>query len=233
MSNTSASTVAQRSTRAARRFTSRPAVAAAAGLTLFLVASAAAQTVTPAAATGESEVAGTPRAHRFEFRVSSGALVATGDQRNAIKDAELSAAQLSWLVRPNLAVTGTFGWARSRDRVLTGTPKLDVFTSDLGIEARPAPWSIGSMMTFSPFAGVGAGMRSYNYRKLDVNATHNVAGYGAVGGEVGMGRVGLRIEVRDYATGFRPLTGTGKRATRNDIAMTAALRFQWHRTAEK
>jgi hypothetical protein len=80
-------------------------------------------------------------------------------------------------------------------------------------------------VTFTPFAGVGAGARSYNYRNLDVDATHNVAGYGTVGGELGMGRVGLRLEVRDYVTGFKPLVGGGTADTRNDVVILVGLRF--------
>ncbi len=30
-----------------------------------------------------------------------------------------------------------------------------------------------------------------------IEATHNVAGYGTVDGELGMGRVGLRLEARE------------------------------------
>ena len=50
-------------------------------------------------------------ASAWEFRVTSGAFVPTGSQRHALKDAQVTAAQLSWLVQPSLAVTGTFGWA--------------------------------------------------------------------------------------------------------------------------
>jgi hypothetical protein len=164
----------------------------------------------------------------WELRVTSGAFVPTGNQRNFLKDAQLTAAQLSWVVRPSLAVTGTFGWARSRDIASVSTPKLDVFTSDLGIEARPAQWLAGHAVTFSPFVGLGAGARSYNYRKLDVDATNNLAGYAAAGGELGMGRVGIRLEVRDYATGFRPLVGAGKSDRRNDVVIMGALRFNRH-----
>jgi hypothetical protein len=42
-------------------------------------------------------------------------------------------------------------------------------------------------VTFRPFVGAGAGGRSYNHRKLDLDATHDVAGYGTVGGEFGAG----------------------------------------------
>jgi hypothetical protein len=162
---------------------------------------------------------------RWEIRFTSGGLFNAGTQRNYLKDAQTSAAQLSFLVRPTVAVTGTLSWARSRDLGTIDTPKLDIFTSDLGVELRPAAWFAGHAVTFSPFAGVGAGVRSYNYRTLDVNATYNVAGYGAIGGEIGVGRVGVRIEVRDYASGFKPLMGSGKSATRNDIMLTVALRF--------
>jgi hypothetical protein len=164
----------------------------------------------------------------WEFRITSGAFVPTGNQRNYLKDGQVSAAQLAWLARPSLAVTGTFGWARSRDLRSADTPKLDAFTSDVGVELRPAHWFAGHAVTVDPFVGVGAGTRSYNYRKLDVDATNNLAGYGAVGGQVGMRRVAVRLEVRDYATGFKPLVGPGKSDTRNDVVIMAGLSFNRH-----
>jgi hypothetical protein len=167
-----------------------------------------------------------PPARTWELRVTSGAFLPTGNQRNSLKDAQVTAAQLSWVVRPSLAITGTFGWARSRDLTSAGAPKLDVFISDLGVEARPARWFAGRAVTFTPFAGLGAGARSYNYRKLNVDATNNLAAYGTVGGELGIGRVGLRLEARDYMTGFKPLVGAGKSDTRNDVVIMAALSFK-------
>ena len=80
-------------------------------------------------------------------------------------------------------------------------------------------------MSFTPFVGIGAGARSYNYRKLDVDATHNLAGYASTGGELGIGRVHLRLEVRDYVAGFKPLNGLGAAATRNDVVALIGLRF--------
>ena len=164
----------------------------------------------------------------WELRFTSGAFVPTGGQRGSLKDAQASAAQLSWVVRPSLAITGTFAWARSRDLVAVGSPKLDVFTSDVGVEARPVEWFEDRAVSFSPFVGLGAGMRSYNYRKLDVDATHNLAGYASVGGELGVGRVGLRLELRDYAAGFKPLSGSGESDLRNDVVMTVGIRFNRH-----
>lgn len=198
-----------------------------AGVLGFAVASAGVASAQSAASTHA------PSSPAWELRFTSGALVATGEQRNAVKDGQLSAVQLSWLVHPAVAITGTAGWARSRDRLTANTPKLDVFTGDLGAEFRPTQWFTDRKVSLSPFVGAGAGTRSYNYRKLDVDATHNVAGYLAAGGELGLGRVGLRLEVRDYATGFKPLVGAGTSDTRNDVMLMAGVRFNRHRTARQ
>jgi hypothetical protein len=173
-----------------------------------------------------------PRGRTWELRVTSGAFVPTGNQRNSLEDAHVTAAQLSWVLRPSLAITGTFAWARSRDLRSVDTPKLDVFTSDLGVEARRGRWFADRAVTFSPFLGLGAGARSYNYRKLDVDATNNLAGYASAGGELGIGRVGVRLEVRDYVTGFKPLVGGGPADTRNDVVIMAALRFNRQRASQ-
>jgi hypothetical protein len=47
-----------------------------------------------------------------------------------------TAAQLSYVVRPDFAITATLGWATSRDIHSVGRPRLDVFTYDLGAEVR-------------------------------------------------------------------------------------------------
>jgi hypothetical protein len=161
----------------------------------------------------------------WEFRISSGGLVPTGALRESLKDAHLTAAQVSYAVRPAFAITATVGWARSRDLASAADPKLDVFTYDLGAEARAPEWFASRAVTFRPFVGAGAGARSYNHHSLDRDATHNVAGYGTVGGEFGAGRVGLRLEARNYVTGFKPLAGVGGAKTRNDLALMAGLRF--------
>jgi hypothetical protein len=161
---------------------------------------------------------------RWGFLITSGQVVPTGAQRDVVKRGNVSAAQLSYAVRPALALTATFGWARSRDVASVDEPKLDIFMYDLGAELR-APQLGEGLVTFRPFAGLGAGARSYNYRSLEVDATHNLAGYGSAGGELGVGPVGLRIEVRDYVTRFSPLDGTDAVNTRNDLVVMAGLRI--------
>ena len=161
----------------------------------------------------------------WEFLIPGGTLVPTGAQRDAIKRGNMNAAQLTYVVRPTLAITSTAGWARSRDVAIAGNPKLDVFTYDVGGEFRVPRWNTGNAVTFTPFAGAGAGGRSYNYRKLDVDATHNVAAYASVGGELGVRRVRVRLEARDYVTGFKPLTGDGASRTGNDVVVMVGVRL--------
>ena len=162
----------------------------------------------------------------WELRFTSGALVPTGGQRGSLENGGTTAAQVSWIVRPTLAITGTFAWSRSRDVSTISQPKLDVFSSDLGLETRLGERFRESAVTFSPFLGAGAGARSYNYRTLDADATRNLAAYAAVGGELGVRRVGVRVEARDYVSQFRPLIGAGQTATRNDVVVMVGLRIK-------
>lgn len=45
--------------------------------------------------------------------------------------------------------------------------------------------------------------------------------------------MGLCLEVRDYATGFEPLVGTGTSVTRNDVVLMLALRLKTHRASQE
>jgi len=163
---------------------------------------------------------------RFELRPYVGAYVPTGDQRDFLEDAVLLGAQASWRFTPAFAVTGTFGWSPSKDRLSAGDQTIDVYQYDVGIEGRLGNGN-GSAWSFTPFAGLGIGGRTYNYRDLDVEAKTNVAGYGALGGELGVGHWGLRLEARDYVSRFEPLTGTGETKTRNDITIVTGVTLRF------
>lgn len=162
---------------------------------------------------------------RWEFLMSSGAVVPTGPQRDAISSGALSTAQLTWVARPALAVTGTFGWARSHDKSFAGEPALDLFSYDMGGEARAPFRPVGKAVTFRPIVGAGVGARSYNHRHLDLAVSHDLAAYGGVGADVGVGPVQVRLEARDYVLGFKALDGRGPSDTRSELAFMAGLRL--------
>jgi hypothetical protein len=123
-----------------------------------------------------------------------------------------------------MALTASAGWARSEARQLpTAFNRLDLWTYDAGVEARIAP-PMSESMTFAPFVGIGAGARTYDYRDMDVDSETYMAGYGALGGEVGYKSMGIRLEARDYLSRFR--LPSGERDTRNDLTLSAALNLR-------
>jgi hypothetical protein len=191
----------------------RRALVALAVLTGLLVFASNVDAQTPSRAVGA-----------LELRPYVGAYIPTGDQRDLLEDAVLVGAQASWRVHPKVAVTGTFGWSPSKDRLNAGDETVDLFQYDIGAEARATSWYVGETWDFTPFVGLGVGGRSYSYRDLDdVDSQTDLAGYGAVGGEVGLGRLGLRLEARDYLSRFEPIVGDGDAETRNDVTVAAGL----------
>jgi hypothetical protein len=178
------------------------------------------------AATSASAQPVTVRSNGFELRPYAGAYIPTGDQRDLLKDAVIVGGQASYRILPQLAVTGTLGWSPSKDRITPGDQKLDIWQYDVGAELRAPSWFTSGAMDFTPFVGLGAGGRTYNYRDLDVDAKTNVAGYGVLGGELGFGRIGWRLEARDYVSQFKPFDG-GDSKTRNDVTVATGLTFKF------
>jgi hypothetical protein len=157
---------------------------------------------------------------RAAIRPFVGAYVPTGDQRDFVKDAVVVGAQASWTINPNYALTGSFGWVPSKDKISAGDQTLDQFQYDLGIEARSGRLTTRKL---APYIGAGVGGRTYNYRDLSVDSKSNFDGYGALGVDVELGFVGVRVEGRDYVSRFQPLTGGGETKTRNDVTIAAGL----------
>lgn len=176
---------------------------------------------TPTLVHGQSSAATTPG---FELLVPSGTVVPTGAQEDDVKRGSLTAVQLSYGLRPELVMTTTIGWARTAPLGFGPEAKLDLFTYDAGLEYRVPRRTADRRINFKPFTGVGVGARTHRYQHVNLATRHNLATYASVGGELGLSRVRLRLEVRDYLTWVNPL-GTLRTTRRNDVALLAGLRL--------
>ena len=157
--------------------------------------------------------------------MSSGAFLPVGAQHGTISSGALSTAQLSYVVRPFMALSATVGWARSRDLTTADDSALDLFSYDIGSEVRTRDLQMSDRITLRSFVGGGIGVRSYDSRQNGRTSLHALAAYGSFGGELGAGRVRLRLDARDYVTHSKPLGSRGESETRSELALTAGVRL--------
>lgn len=183
--------------------------------------------VTVAALTALSVFAPRAEAQKpFAIRPNVGVFVPTGDQKDLLDNAVLVALQASYDITPSFALVGSFGWAPSKDLTLADQ-KVDLFQYDLGIEGRLPNLTPSAGISTRPYATLGAGGRTYNYRDLgNADAQTNFLGYGALGVELAQvsGPLGLRLEARDNVTAFKGLRGElAERKARNDLQFSAGF----------
>lgn len=160
----------------------------------------------------------------FELIVPSGAVLPTGAQGDSIKRGNMTAAQVSYGLRPALVITGTLGWARTRPVAMHTDARLHMITYDMGAEFRMPRRTTDRPVNLKPFVGIGAGGRTYNYRHVDAATSHDLAAYVGAGAELGLGRVRLRLEARDYISG-KGVAHAADSARKNDVAVMAGLRL--------
>jgi hypothetical protein len=60
----------------------------------------------------------------------------------------------------------------------------------VGVEGRAASWLRGTSWDLTRFAWLGGRGRTFSYRDVDGDEQSQVAGYGALGGEIGFGHFG-------------------------------------------
>lgn len=159
----------------------------------------------------------------LELLLPTGTINPTGAQEDELERANLTAVQLSYGLRPDVVFTSTVGWGRTRPVGRGTDAKLDVFTYDVGTEFRLPRRTGDGRFNFKPFAGIGAGARSYNFRNVDTATAHDLAAYVSAGGEIALAKVRLRLEVRDYITWRNPSDASGS-VRRNDVVFMAGLR---------
>jgi hypothetical protein len=164
----------------------------------------------------------------FEIRPVVCGFVPTGDHRDLLDDAVHVGGTLAYGVAPNVALVGTFGWSPTKDRT-RGAEKLNLFQYDVGVEGRLNNLTPNAAIATRPYAGVGLGGRTYDYRNLSgTSAETNFLGYGTVGVQLApvSGPIGLRVEVRNNVSAFRGLQGElPDRNARHDMQFITGLSY--------
>ncbi|HEX6052682.1 MAG TPA: hypothetical protein VFZ21_25630 [Gemmatimonadaceae bacterium] len=157
-----------------------------------------------------------------ELRPSVGVYVPTGPHDDLLERGPVFGGQVAVELRPALHAVFGFGWVATEERQATPTRRIEMAQFDLGVE-----WLRHDRdrreLRMTPFLGGGIGLRAYRSRDADAPSQANVAGYGALGIEIGTGAVGVRLEGRDYLTAFRGLDGADGTSLRNDVMVVVGV----------
>jgi hypothetical protein len=160
-----------------------------------------------------------------ELRPFLGASVPTGGQRDLFKDAAMFGVQGALELRPTFHVLGTFSWVPAQNKYAAGDDNVSIFAYDAGIE-KGLVQPLRSGWELRPFFGVGAGARTYSYASPALRDQTCVGGYGALGSELQLRRVALRLEARDNVFCYKSPVGGVESKTRSDFGF--ALGFAYH-----
>jgi hypothetical protein len=173
-----------------------------------------------ASTAGSQEVSGgfTP-----EIRPFVGVYVPTGPMQDQFKSASMAGIQMAVEMSRNFHVLGSVGWTHGHSKLPIARDRTDIWQYDVGVEAnlvRP----LDDVWLLRPFAGIGAGGRTYDYRAPGIGSQRCTAGYGSLGTEVQRGDVAFRLEGRDYLSCFESPV-TGRKSTLNDVGISFGLAY--------
>jgi hypothetical protein len=158
-----------------------------------------------------------------ELRPFVGAFIPTGDQRHDLKSAVVVGGQLAYDLPIPMRVVGTLAWSPSKAKEFSND-RTNVFQYDAGAEYAPS-FTPNHGVQLSPFIGAGLGARTYRAKDITSRSHTDFDGYGSLGTEVGFGRFGTRLELRDYLSRFKGIMGNEKSSTRNDLMLAGSVAF--------
>jgi hypothetical protein len=159
-----------------------------------------------------------------EIRPVVGAYVPLANQADNFKSAVLVGGQLAFEMSNNFHILGSFGWVPQTVK-FTGlsTDGADIYQYDAGVEFNLVR-HLNARWYWRPFAGLGAGGRTYHYAAAGVGSRTCTAGYGTLGSEFQRGIYALRFEARDNVSCFEsPIAGLKK--TNNDLTFSIGLAY--------
>lgn len=162
-----------------------------------------------------------------EVRPFVGVYLPEGEIKTESKSGTMLGVQGALELSRHFHVLGSFSWTFGHSRV----QELDhsqsfMWQYDAGVELNLLRKRGGNWL-FRPFAGLGAGGRTYDYRASNAGRTECGASYASIGTEMQRGSVAWRLETRGYLACYEsPITH--ERHTGNDfgILFGTAMHFQ-------
>ena len=160
-----------------------------------------------AQATKSAQVPQSTNSVRLEVRPFAGRYIPTGRMSDDFKSANTFGVQTAVELSSMFHVLASAGWTDGTSTIGALTNgKTAVWQYDAGVEVNGLK-SFGNNWQFRPFAGAGAGARTYSYEETGVGSKTCMNGYGAVGAELQKSVIGFRLESRGYVNCFKqPLT---------------------------
>jgi hypothetical protein len=141
--------------------------------------------------------------------------------RNDLPNAWFMGGQGGLEMNRNLHLVGTVAWMPNRT-----SRDVSAYAYDAGVESF-RPYALGERWEIRPFLGAGLGGRTYVDHGNGDHSETNFAAYGALGTELQLDRLAMRVEARDYLTRFKGLAGELESETRNDLALVSSFVFHW------
>jgi hypothetical protein len=159
-----------------------------------------------------------------EIRPFAGVLVPTGDNRDLVKDAFLTGVSAGFEVTENVHLLGTFIWSPTHEKLDLTRNRVNVYTYSAGAELQTSRGVPGDRW-IRPFVGAGLGGLTYRVRDVSLDEKTYFTGYGSLGVEMQLEKLGLRLEGRDYLHRFKGIEGNEKATVRNFTTFMAGLSY--------
>lgn len=193
-------------------------------VTSLLAAVALAATASRAGAQDELEPA---RSRYHELRPFIGTTVPTGALSHEVRGGLQIGLQGAVELRPAFHLVGTLGWSMTETKRSVPVPDVDVLQYDVGVElGRVDDLALGFQL--HRFVGIGAGARTYRYRADALNNRTCAEGYASVGTELRLAESGLRLELRDNVSCYRPPTrNPGATRITNELMIFGAFAYHF------
>ena len=157
-----------------------------------------------------------------ELRSFVGAYMPTGGHRQDFKSSTLVGAQAAQELSSHLHLLASFAWTHGHNKFAVFTDdRTYIWQYDVGAEVN-AIRELGNQWLWRPFAGLGVGGRTYDYRAANVGSNSCAAGYASAGSELQRNVMALRLEGRNYVNCFES-PFDGKKSTRNDLSLSFGL----------